>query len=402
VTVSVTVAALLSLVFGTLPVGAAAPTPARTARVYVLTPSSEPDEITGPSTLKVYDPQTARLLRTVPLRGAKPHHLYVLPRSHLALISHFAPTAFVEVLDLSTDQIVGTIPTGTGPRHLAFSPDHRFAYSANLEDNSISVIDLARRITVRTIPVGKKPNYVVSVRTARGQRLFVANYGEATLTVLDARTLTPVGSVAVGANPFNIVATHDGRTLVSANAGANTVSFVDTATLAVEADVPIGGRHDPAVKQRLNPRISPDGRWLLVGNQDASAISVIDLARRRLAELLPAGRGADIAFFPPRGPAHGDIIATNRYDTFLTVARLRGSRPPQFVRNVALRVPGSHYLTYDSQWRRAFIAERSGGAFSVVDLHRLRETSNTAVGPGPDQATYVFFERDRAQVNTER
>jgi len=389
------------------------------AKVFTSTPSSEPSNITGPSQLQVYDPATLELVDTADL-DFRPHHLYPIPGRNIAIQAHFGPTSNVEILNMVNNKIVGKIGTGLGPRHLSFNSSNTVAYSANFDGNSISVLDLAELRNVATIPVGKKPNYVQYVETTNGPRLFVENFGENTVTVIDVLTLRTISTVTVGNGPFNASVAENGRTLISANARDNTVTFVDTSTLQVTATVSVGGTHDKSVgdMQRLNPRISPEGKWLWVGNQDASVFSIVNIPERRLQTLLPAGKGADIAFFPADGPAHGLALLTNRYDAFVTVAKLNGDEPPtpfERVPRIQTSALGSHFITFDEDYLRGYVSERPGRAFSVLDMKTLTELANVPVGPGPktepattdpsqagpDQAFYVWFESGRAYFHDE-
>jgi YVTN family beta-propeller protein len=243
--------------------------------------------------------------------------------------------------------------------------------------------------------------------------VFAANKGADTLTVIDARKLRVIKTITVGQGPFDMATTHHDRLLASANAGDNTVTFVDTKTLQAKGTVPIGGVHDPAIPQKLHPRFTPNGKWLLVGNEDASVISVIDVPGRELRELIPAGLGADIAFFPKSGPAKGYALVTNRYDYFVGVLRLRGGRPPALAKRIHYRLLGSHYISFDRRYRRAFVSQRPGRAFSVLDLRTLTNAINSvpvAEGgedaplfqSGPDQAIFVWFRHGQARWHTER
>ena len=383
------------------------------AKVFVTTPSSEPNQITGPSDLKVYDPANLDASPvTVPTPDFRPHHLYPLPGQNLAIQAHFGPTSNVEVINLVTNQYVGRITTGLGPRHLSFNPSNTRAYTANFNDDTISVLDIRGLRNIATLPVGSKPNYVQYVKTPRGPRLFVENFGANTVTVINASTLRTITTVTVGHGPFNASVAEDGRTLITANARDNTVSFLDTTTLQVTDTINIGGTHDSTVVdfQRLNPRISPDGKWLWVGNQDASAFSIINIPERRLEKLLPAGKGADIAFFPAAGPAKGLALLTNRYDTFVTVAKLNGDQPPSVVKKIPTSALGSHFITFNSDFSKGYVSERPGRAFSVLDMATLTEAANVPVGPGPktdpantvpsqagpDQAIYIWFKNGQA------
>ena len=59
-------------------------------------------------------------------------------------------------------QIVGEFKTGEFPHGLRISPDGREIYVANVEDNRVSVIDIAQSTVVARIPVGKAPVQVGS------------------------------------------------------------------------------------------------------------------------------------------------------------------------------------------------------------------------------------------------
>jgi len=328
------------------------------------------------------------------------------------LISHFSPIAFVDVFSMRKNAVVDTIPTGLGPRHLTFNRRGTVAYTANHDSDSVSALDTRSRRLIGTVPVGHEPNFVAYARTPHGPRVFVCNNGADTLTVIDARKLRVIRTIRVGEGPFDMAMTHHDRLMASANAGDNTVSFVDTKTLRVIGTTPIGGVHAPVVPQKLHPRFTPNGRWLLVGNQDASVISVIDVPRRRLRKLIPAGLGADIAFFPPRGPAKGYALVTNRYDYFVSVLRLHGDRPPTPAKRIAYRLLGSHYISFDRRYRRAFVSQRPGRAFSVLDLQTLTNAVDSVpVAPGgegaplhqsgPDQAIFVWFRHGHAPWHIE-
>ncbi|MCG3153394.1 MAG: hypothetical protein GEEBNDBF_02707 [bacterium] len=55
-------------------------------------------------------------------------------------------------------KLLATIPTGRGAHGVVIDPDSTRAYVTNVYDNTVSVIDLASRKAVATIPVGEAPN----------------------------------------------------------------------------------------------------------------------------------------------------------------------------------------------------------------------------------------------------
>jgi YVTN family beta-propeller protein len=83
----------------------------------------------------------------------------------------FGPDGNVWVADPNNAQVVlreprgtGTIAkikTGNGAHAIGFSGDGKWAYVSNQMENTVSVIDVAQRTTVKTLAVGVKPNGMV-------------------------------------------------------------------------------------------------------------------------------------------------------------------------------------------------------------------------------------------------
>lgn len=364
------------------------------ALIYVNTPASEPDNIPSGTAAftNVIDGRTLRVIKKVAVEE-KPHHFYKVPHENKAYISHFGGSKNIEVMDLIANEIVAKIAVEDGPRHLSFSADGKKVWSANLDQNSVSFIDVKNDKVIWTAPAGPKPNYV----SPAWSYVFTSNYGGSTLTVLDARTGARVSEIGVGAKPFNVAVSCDERTVMSANAGSNDVSFVDVGTLNEVARVSIMGpisqaQMDSTMTQRLNPRISPDCKYLWVGNQAAGVFAVLSIADRRLvAEVRAAekGGGSDIVFFIPDGPAKGMAIGSNRYSEFATVIN-----PTTF--QAVKRIPagkGTHYLTFNESFTTAYVSSRLAGSFSVYDLATLKEVARKPGFGQLDQAVYIGFDR---------
>src|SRR5215468_2403606 len=69
---------------------------------------------------------------------------------------------------------IAEIPVGEEPRCVAVSPDDRFAFVTNGIAGTVSVVNLARRMVVKTIPVGTEPRGCAL--TPDGSLLYVANH----------------------------------------------------------------------------------------------------------------------------------------------------------------------------------------------------------------------------------
>lgn len=64
------------------------------------------------------------------------------------------------LVDAGTLKVRHDVPVGTLPIGITV-PDDRYAYVANMVDDTISVIDITRGAVARTIPAGDEPDGVV-------------------------------------------------------------------------------------------------------------------------------------------------------------------------------------------------------------------------------------------------
>jgi YVTN family beta-propeller protein len=88
---------------------------------------------------------------------------------------------------------VGTVPYG-----VAITPDGEEVYVANYADNNVSVIDTQTNIVALAANVGKWPVGVAI--TPDGKYTYVANNGDGTASVIDTETES-VSTVSVGSGP---------------------------------------------------------------------------------------------------------------------------------------------------------------------------------------------------------
>jgi YVTN family beta-propeller protein len=149
------------------------------------------------------------------------------------------------------------IPVGRTPDALAVTPDGSRVYVANFGGSTVSVIDTATNTVIATITVGSGPGGVAV--TPDGSRLYITNSGNETVSVIDTTTNTVIGSpIRVGPIPAGVAVTpglrrvgdkdrrdeQEDKAMASkvfvANNFVNTVSVIDTATNTVIATITVG------------------------------------------------------------------------------------------------------------------------------------------------------------------
>ena len=173
---------------------------------------------------------------------------------HAHMIRHDLDYNFVFSPDLGTDKVMiyaldpdtavltphgeASVPPGSGPRHLEFHPNRKFAYVINEMGNTITA--------------------------------FAYDGSAGTLTAIETVTTLPDGYDEVS-HTADIHITDDGRYLYGSNRGHDSLAMYavdgDSGRLTLLGIVPTGGE---------NPRnfgIDPTGSFVLCGNQSSDTVT---------------------------------------------------------------------------------------------------------------------------------
>ncbi|MEV4505883.1 beta-propeller fold lactonase family protein [Streptomyces klenkii] len=337
--------------------------------------------------------------------------------------------ATVSVVDVSQAGAPSvTVPPVFVPgvtRAAAVAPGGRFAYVASrgegTGDGQVTVLDLdADGAAVGDpVPVGAEPRALALSPT--GDRLCVANYGSASVSVAtvdvgSGRVSTPA-TVPAGAHPVAVAFAPDGGVIhvVGQTSGILTAIRVDPLdhTAVPLAGVPAGvvfgrdGHHsyvtDQATGQltvvRAAPRktagipagegsepvnvaVSPDGTWAYAADSapDSVKVAVLDLSGLAPLAPVPLGDGHkpwDVAIAPDRGfacatspdsshllvltPAHGNELTGNGEVRVTPVPLAPGARPY----GVAVTPDSRYAVTADSGTATASLVDPEGGTYTI-------------------------------------
>jgi YVTN family beta-propeller protein len=201
----------------------------------------------------------------------------------------------VGITSTTTRTIMGTIPTGSNPIGLAFSPDGATAYVTNLGSNNVGVIDVASARQVATISTGDASPFVVRV-SPDGEQLFVATNGNLVL-IVNTATREIIKTVEVGFAPNGFAVHPDGRMMYVSAFVSGTVSEVDMFTGTVIRTFFVGGvPQDMAINRK--------GTRLFVANE-AGVLNEVDLFTGVSAPDIPlAGGGFGVGVTPDDGEAY--------------------------------------------------------------------------------------------------
>ena len=108
----------------------------------------------------------------------------------------------VTAIDIPSNQIVATILVGTDPNGMAFTPDGRYGYVANVGSNNVSVIDTSSNTVIATVPVGNQAATIAM--TPDAAFAYVGNLSDSTLSIIQTAT-NSVGATIPVPSPFGIL-----------------------------------------------------------------------------------------------------------------------------------------------------------------------------------------------------
>lgn len=231
--------------------------------------------------------------------------------------------------------------------------------------------------------------------TLATDKVYVANEGADTVSVIDTTSFKTLASVRVGKMPHNVQVSPDGKFAWVTNNGETdpvadasvhkgmaqgahaamaqpgAVWVIDTSTNAVVAQVTVGMHPAHVV-------VSPDGRFAYVTNGGDNTVSVIDTAARNLVATIPVG------LFP-----HGLRISPDGKEIY--VANLKGgtvSIIDTASQKDVVQVPvgkGPAQTGFTPDGRFAFVSLSQENAVAMIDPATRKVIRKVAVGSVPIQ-----------------
>ncbi|MGB8503020.1 beta-propeller fold lactonase family protein [Mycobacterium sp.] len=244
---------------------------------------------------------------------------------------------------------VRTTPRRARGASLADVADNDVVYAIPLK-TPVSAPGPPARNALGTAPVGTFPTGVAV--SPDGNRVYVANSGDDSVSVIDAESGNAALTIAVGHAPYGIALTSDGRKAFVANASGNSVSVIDTQAQVVTATIAVG-------PNPYGVAVDPDGERLYVTNQADGTLTVIDAVK---STIVVGGAPTGVAVGPEGRTAYvvdnesGRLVVVDTEERVVTATVRVGSQPAQ----VAITPDGS----------RAFVTNPGSGSVSLIDLAR--------------------------------
>ncbi len=222
----------------------------------------------------------------------------------------------ITVVDVATNQIIGSIEVGDRPHGIASPASQDVLYIATEFDNGLTVVDPVKDVVVKRYKVfGDRPNEIDV--TSDGRFLYAPLFGAGVYEVFDTVEEKIVARIPTDGTPHNAVVSPDDRFVYLSpmdrgrataeqmerrglpSTENNKVYVVDTRTHTVVATIPTGDAPRPIA-------VNPDGKQLYVTLEGLDGFLVLDLDERKEVARVEYELTPDERAVPSR--SHGLVV----------------------------------------------------------------------------------------------
>jgi DNA-binding beta-propeller fold protein YncE len=197
----------------------------------------------------------------------------------------------VQVVDLKTGQLAGTIDDTPGVHGIAIAQDLNKAFVSVGRNASVKVVDLKTLASIADVKVtGENPDAIMYDQFSK--KVFVFNGRTSNATVIDATTNSVVGTIALEGKPEFPASDGKGNIYVNIE-DKSLISVIDASSLKVLKSWPIAPGEEAsglAIDNETHRLFAVCGNKLMV---------VVDAIDGHVVASLPIGNGCDGVKFDP-------------------------------------------------------------------------------------------------------
>ena len=241
----------------------------------------------------------------------------------------------VHIIDPATNKVVGVINGIEVSHGAAVAPDGSRYYISNEAESTLDVVDQKTLKVTKSIPLSGHPNNISISKD--GRRVYVAiAVAPGAVDVIDTTSLEKVKSIPVKGAVHNTYVTPDGKYVVSGSIPSKTITVIDAKT-----ETPVWSLEMDLGIRPMAFATNPDGttKWIFVQLSGFNGFAVVDFAthkeikRIKLPDL-PAGKSS-VPGGRERVARHGGHLRwkdaggqqqTEQRDLLVLASRLEASR----------------------------------------------------------------------------
>lgn len=199
--------------------------------------------------------------------------------------------SIVQVLDVATRKLLGTITGTKGVHGIALANTLNKGFTSNSSDSSVTIFDLKTLQFLKNVKItGEDPDAILF--DPFSQRVFVFNRRSSNSTVIDANSNKVIKTIALSGRPEFSTCDLKGKVYVNIE-DKNEICVINSQTLEVEH------------KWQITPGIRPSGMAIDIKNHrlfsvcDNEMMVVINSENGKVVSSVPIGKWPDGVAFDP-------------------------------------------------------------------------------------------------------
>ena len=289
--------------------------------------------------------------------------------------------ATLSLIDETTHQVVGTVPTGKEPHHLMATPDNSSLIVANSVSNNLMLVDPKTGKVQRWVENIEDPYQIgfsldkkwVVTTGLRLDRLDIYHY--------DGHDMTLAKRLPLAVMPSHIAFSSDSTTVFVTLQVSGELAAVDLATQQVKWKMKVG-------KVPAGLWMTPGDKYLLIGMTGADYVAVLDWRNQKIVKTIQTGNGAHNF----RSLADGKHVAvSNRVASTISII---DEDTLTNVGDITGLMAGPDDMELSADKRYLWVTFRFAKHVGIIDLTTRKLIQTIAVGRSP-HGIYFY---DRAPV----
>lgn len=258
----------------------------------------------------------------------------------------------VEVIDVDSQSVVGSIAKTAGVHGIAIAHDLGRGFTSNGQANTVTIFDLKTLKPLADVAVGKKPDAIIF--DPASSRVFAFNGASNSATAIDAASGKVAGTIDLGGGPEYAVP--DGKGYVYNNLeDEGLVLKINARDLKVEQRWPVAPCKSPS-----SIAMDRETRRLFIGCR-SKVMAVVNADSGQVITTLPIGDHVDATAFDPETK----MIFNSNGEGTISVIHEDSADKYSAVETVKT-LPKAKTLALDTKTHQLFLSTAEGTQFEVL------------------------------------
>jgi len=186
------------------------------------------------------------------------------------------------LIDPAARKLIDRWHVGSDPEQFAISKDGKFAFIANEDDASVSMIDLDSGQARGKIKVSGEPEGV-GVNPSNGE-VYVTCEEKGEVFAINPDQQRVIATIETGGRPRSVAFSRDGSRAYAACENGGYIAVINAMSHKLLSKIQL-----PTGSLPMGTAVSPDGKELYVSTGRGNAIAIIDTEKNEVATTIPVG-----------------------------------------------------------------------------------------------------------------